>query len=202
METTRIRQGSRLVAAIAVLMVVGVTSVSCAKEETEMTPREGRDQVVDFVKTTTGLTNTSGWWPRNGVSVAAECTFGEGQNGANYDYYLAAPRASDHPGKARSVADYWKSLGMNVRIVGPAASPAVFGEGGPVLRAMFETDGPDDLYLMVGVAPCAPGDAVALNDEDEAERKSGKILPGDEGVVPREDPRDRPAFPGESPPTP
>jgi hypothetical protein len=78
----------------------------------------------------------------------------------------------------------------------------VVGEGGPVLRAMFETDGPDDLYPTGDVAPYAPADAAALNDEDEAERKSGRILPGDEGIVRGEDPKDRPVFPGEGKPGP
>jgi hypothetical protein len=197
-KTTRLEKGSKLVAAIAVLMATGLTSVSCANEDPTMTPREGRDQVVEFVKATTAQTTAKGWWPRNGVAAPGACSLDKGHEGANYDYYLAAPRGTDHAGKARLVADYWKTLGMNVRIVGPTESPAVLGEGGPVLRAMFETDGPDNLYLMVGVAPCAPGDAVALNNEDEAERKSGKSLPGDEGIVLRKDPRDRPAFQGEA----
>lgn len=198
METIRLRQGSRLVAAIAILMAAGAMSVSCAKEEPTMTPREGRDQMVEFVKTTTVQTHMNGWWPRNGAAVAGECGLGNGEEGASYNFDLAAPKGSDHVAMARLVADYWESLGMTVRIVNPSKNPVVFAEGGPVLRAMFDTFGPDDLYLIGAVAPCAPGDAVALNEEDEVERKSGKILPGDEGVVPREDPRDRPAFPGEA----
>lgn len=95
------------------------------------------------------------------------------------------------------MGEHWKSLGMTVRIEGPPQSPAVFAEGGPVLRASFDTDASDDLYRVGAVAPRAPGDAVALLKEDEAERKSGKTFAGDEGVVSREDPRDRPAFPGE-----
>lgn len=198
MKTIRLRQGSRLVAAIAILMTAGLMSVSCAKEEPTMTPREGRDQVVEFVKKTTAQTNMNGWLPRNGAAVAGECGLGDGAEGASYDFDLAAPKGSDHVAMAHLVADYWESLGMTVRIVNPSKNPVVFAEGGPVLRAMFDTFGPDDLYLIGAVASCVPGDAVALSEEDEAERKSGKILPGDEGVLPREDPRDRPAFPGEA----
>ncbi len=195
METTRFRQVRRLVAVIAVLMATVLTSASCAKEETKMTPREGRDQVVEFVKNTTVKTDIKGWLPRSGVAAPGSCSLGGGREGASYGYDLSAPRGTDHAGDARMVADYWESLGMTVRIAGPSESPTVFAEGGPVLRATFDTDASDEMYRVGAVAPCAPGDAVTLIKEDEAERKNGKIFPGDEGVVPREDPRDRPLVP-------
>ncbi len=202
MKTSRSRQGSRLVAVIAMLIAAGLTSASCAKDEAEITPREGRDQVVEFVKNTTVQTNMNGWWPRNGAAVAGECGLGNGAEGASYNFDLAAPNGSDHVATARLVADYWEWLGMTVRIVNPSKHPVVFGEGGPVLRAMFDTFGPDDLYLVGAVAPCAPGDAVMLNDKDEAERKSGKILPGDEGVVSGKEARVRPIAPVDGTPGP
>ena len=197
-KTTRLEKDSKLVAAIAVLMATGLTSVSCAKDEKSITPREGRNHVVEFVKSTTPQTTAKGWWPRNGVASPGSCSLGSGQDGASYDYDLVAPRGTDLIGDAHLVADYWKSLGMTVRIVNESTSPTVFAEGGPVLRAMFETDASDDRYRVGAVAPCAPGDAMSLVKEDEAERKNGKVFPGDEGVVPQKDPRDRPAFPGEA----
>lgn len=200
MKTTRFRKGSKLVAAIAVLMGTGLTCASCAKEEKTMTPREGRDQVVDFVKNTTAQTAARGWWPRNGVAEAGTCSLEEGQQSASYDYDLASPRGTDPTGDAQLVADYWKTLGMSVRIVNPSTSPTVFAEGGPVLRAMFETDASDDLYRVGAVAPCALGEADVLSAEDDAARQRGEVFPGDEGVVSKKDPRDRPLVPSDGTP--
>lgn len=77
---------------------------------------------------------------------------------------------------------------MTVRTVNPTTHPTVLAEGGPVLRASFDTHAADNSYRVGATAPCSPGDAVALNDEDEAQRNQGKVLPGDDGIVVREDP--------------
>lgn len=202
MGTTRLGQGRRIAASIAVLTAAGLSSVSCAQEEEKMTPQEGRDRMVEFVKSTTAQTHLPGWSPRDGVATPGSCALGEGRTGAGYNYGLEAPRGADRTGDARLVADYWESLGMTVRIVNQSTSPTVFAEGGLVLRATFDTDASDGRYRVGAVAPCAPGDAVALLKEDEAQRKNGKVFPGDEGVVPKADPRDRPLVPGGGTPGP
>jgi hypothetical protein len=190
----------RILTATMVVLMMGMTATACAEKEpgttmsetttpeTTITAREGRDRVVDFVVNTTKQLDVTGWWPRNGVAGAQECSLGSGKEGASYSYDHWAPQGTDHIEDAKRVAEYWKSLGMTVRTVNPTTHPTVYGEGGPVLRASFDTDRLREYYDVGAVAPCSPGDAWELNVEDQAERDQGKVLPGDEGVVVREDP--------------
>lgn len=190
----------RIFAAASAVLMMGMTITACAEKEPgntmsekvtpeqTMTAREGRDRVVELVMNTTKQLDVTGWWPRNGVAWAQECSPGEGEEGASYGYDRWAPQGTEHIEDAKRVAEYWESLGMTVRTVNPTTHPTVFAEGGPVLRASFDTDASDKSYSIGATAPCSPGDAVALNDEDEAERKQGKVLPGDEGLVVEEDP--------------
>ena len=78
---------------------------------------------------------------------------------------------------------------MSVRAVNPTTHPTVFAEGGPALQAEFDTYGSDESYSIGATAPCSPGDAFTLHEEDSAERDQGKVLPGDEGLVLQEEPR-------------
>jgi hypothetical protein len=195
-----VRTHFRIRTAAAVVLVMGMTLTACAGKEpgntmsektaSEVTisVREGRDQVVDFVINTTQQLDVPGWWPRNGVAGAQECSPGKGEKGASYGYSHWAPQGTDHIGDAKRVAEYWESLGMTVRTINPTTHPTVYGEGGPVLRASFDTDRLREYYDVGAVAPCSPGDAWELNVEDQAERDQGAVLPGDEGVIVREDP--------------
>ena len=191
-----------LTVAIVVLMM-GMTITACAEKEPNttmsekttpekktITAREGRDRVVELVINTTKQLDVTGWWPRNGVAGAQECSLGNGEEGASYSYDHWAPQGTEHIEDAKRVAEYWKSLGMTVRTVNPTTHPTVFAEGGPVLRAEFDTDASDKSYSIGATAPCSPGDAWELNVEDQAERDQGEVLPGDEGVIPKADPRD------------
>jgi len=190
----------RILTAAAAVLLMGMTVTACAEKEPSTTmsdkstpdktisAREGRDRVVDFVINTTKQLDVTGWWPRNGVAWAQECSLETGAKGASYSYDHWAPQGTNHIEDAKRVAEYWKSLGMTVRTVNPTTHPTVYGEGGPVLRASFDTDRLREYYDVGAVAPCSSGDAVALNDEDKAERDQGKVLPGDEGVVVRKDP--------------
>ncbi|CEA08788.1 hypothetical protein BN1051_02146 [Arthrobacter saudimassiliensis] len=167
------------------------TSEKDAPEET-ISAREGRDRAVELVFNTAEQLDVTGWWPRNGVAWAQECTpkssRGLEHATASYSYDRWAPRGTDHIGDAKRVAEYWESLGMSVRIINPTTHPTVFGEGGPVARAEFDTYAADQSYMVGATAPCSPGDAFTLNEEDEAERDQGKVLPGDEGLVLQEEP--------------
>lgn len=180
----------RVLAAAVIVALLGATNVACAMKEPEkkMTAREGRDKAVELVMSTAGQLDVTGWWPRNGVAWAQECSLGGGKIGASYGYDRWAPRGADPAGDAQRVVDYWESLGMTVRVV-DQGGPVVYGEGGSVLRAEFDTNASDNSYSVGAVARCAPGDAVRLNDEDEAEREKGAVLPGDEGIVIQDDPR-------------
>ncbi len=195
-----------LTAAIVVLMM-GMTITACAEKEPEttmsekttpektITAREGRDRVVELVINTTKQLDVTVWWPRNGVAGAQECSLGNGEEGATYGYDHWAPQGTEHIEDAKRVAEYWESLGMTVRTVNPTTHPTVFAEGGPVLRASFDTNAADKSYRVGATAPCSAGDAWELNVEDQAERDQGKVLPGDEGVIPKADPRDTPTTP-------
>ncbi|WOH20387.1 hypothetical protein IRJ34_08710 [Paenarthrobacter sp. GOM3] len=156
--------------------------------EKTISAREGRDRAVELVINTTKQLDVTGWWPRNGVAGAQECSLRKGEKGASYGYDHWAPQGTNHIEDAKRVAEYWKSLGMTVRTVNPTTHPTVFAEGGPVLRAEFDTDASEKSYSVGATAPCSPGDAWELNVEDQAEREQGKVLPGDEGVVVRKDP--------------
>ncbi|MCC3268092.1 hypothetical protein MUG94_13305 [Arthrobacter gengyunqii] len=161
-------------------------------EET-ISAHEGRDRVVELVFNTAEQLDITGWWPRNGSAAAQECTpessHGREDATASYSYDRWAPRGTDHIGDAKRVAEYWESLGMSVRTVNPTTHPTVFAEGGPVLRAEFDTYASDESYSIGATAPCSPGDAFTLNVEDSAERDQGKVLPGDEGLVLQEPPQ-------------
>lgn len=195
-----VRTHIRILTAATAVLMMGMTLTACVEKEPEkttskktapeetMTAREGRDRVVELDMDTTNQLEVTGWRPRKCVSLAQECSFGEGEEGAGYGYDRWAPQGTEHIADAKRVAEYWESLGMTVRTVNPTTHPTVFAEGGPVLRASFDTDASDKSYSIGATARCSPGDAVALNDEDEAERNQGKVLPGDEGIVVSEDP--------------
>jgi len=190
----------RILTAVTAVLMMEMTITACAEKEPNATmsdkatpekttsAREGRDRAVELVINTTKQLDVTGWWPRNGVAGAQECSLGSGEKGASYRYDHWAPQGTNHVEDAKRVAEYWKSLGMTVRTVNPTTHPTVFAEGGPVLRAEFDTDASDKSYSVGATAPCSPGDAWELNVEDQAERDQGKVLPGDEGVVVRKDP--------------
>ncbi|PPF26028.1 hypothetical protein C5C34_00880 [Rathayibacter rathayi] len=185
----------RIAVTATVLLLVG-TMAGCAEREARpvstMSPREGRDRVVEFVRDSAGRLDVEGWRPRTGEARPDECGLGDGVKGASYSYDWWAPAGTDVEGDARKVAEYWESLGMRVRVTDTTPRPTVYGEGGPVLRASFDTGAVEDQYNIGAVMRCAPGDAEELLDEDNARRDAGEVLSGDEGVVPKPDPRDPP----------
>ncbi|GAA3600130.1 hypothetical protein GCM10022198_25660 [Klugiella xanthotipulae] len=181
---------TRIIAAVAAVLLAGVALAGCSGKDPEhtMTARDGRDRVVELVINTTTQLDITGWWPRNGVAWAQDC----GESGASYGYDQWAPQGTDHIGDAKRVAEYWESLGMTVRTVNPTTHPTLFAEGGPVLRASFDTDAAEGSYAIGATARCSPGeDAWELNTQDEAERACGTVLPGDEGIIITPDPRDQ-----------
>ena len=184
----------RILTAAASALMMGMTITACAEKEpsTAISAREGRDRAVELVFNTTKQLDVTGWWPRNGVAWAQECTprsRGLEHATSSYSYDRWAPQGTDHIRDAKRVAEYWESLGMTVRTINPTTHPTVFAEGGPVARAEFDTAAADQSYSVGATAPCSPGDSVALNKEDQAERDQGKVLPGDEGIVIQDPPQ-------------
>ncbi|MBK0422208.1 hypothetical protein JD292_08985 [Leucobacter sp. CSA2] len=81
-----------------------------------MTAREGRDTVVGFVKDSSAQLDITGWWSR-GTAYAAPCS-SDPDNASQYQYDHWAPASADKMQDAERIAGYWKTLGMNVKIVG------------------------------------------------------------------------------------
>ncbi|PWJ65269.1 hypothetical protein B0H03_103116 [Rathayibacter iranicus NCPPB 2253 = VKM Ac-1602] len=199
----RCRAGLR-VGALVMVMMTGLVSACAekgAKPVNTMSPREGRDKVVELVIDTTKQLEITGWWPRTGAAVPDVCSLAGGAEGASYSYAHEAPEGTDFSGDARRVAAYWESLGMSVRVADSTRRPTVYGEGGPVLRASFDTGAAAGTYRVGAVAPCAPGNAAGLLDEDNVQRAAGVVLPGDEGIVTKSDRGKKlvtpPAYPAE-----
>ncbi|AZZ55728.1 hypothetical protein C5E08_07395 [Rathayibacter iranicus] len=170
------------------------------EERPTLTPQENRIALVQFVRDTAQQLDIDGWWPRNGSASPYDCTQANRDRGARYDFDLLAPRGPDErtdPTRAAIrehsadvVADYWRSLGMTVTILSTDARyPTVYADGGPVHRASFATDGPNDSYMVGATSYCQPGDVTSIRDNDDAKRAAGAVLPGDEGTIDRNDPR-------------
>lgn len=148
-----------------------------------MSAREGRDRVVQLVQDTSQQLEVTGWWSR-GTASASPCE-GDPNNSAQYSYDYWAPQGGDRLKDAKLVAAYWESLGMSVYITGEDGEwPTVYGSGGPVLRADFDTGAVEKSYRMGAIAPCSPGDDVVFNEEDDNARDRGEVLPGDDVMVP------------------
>ncbi|WP_187977735.1 hypothetical protein [Mycetocola sp. JXN-3] len=143
-----------------------------------MSPRDERDVMVKFIVDTTEQLTVAGWHPRS-VAVAEGC----GKDDASYGYDQWAPAGVDPIGDARKVQAYWESLGMSVRMVNESTSPTLFAEGGPVLRADFDTHAVEGNYRVGAITKCRPGDWYELNEQDNADRAAGKLVPGDEGLI-------------------
>lgn len=129
-----------------------------------MSPGEARDALVSTVEDSAAQIGVAGW-SRSHAPEVGDCGSRSGDR-ANYSYtYGAAAPDSDRKADARKVADYWRSLGMQVRLV---ESPyyVVYGSGGPVEGLTFST-GPGN-YFIAGESLCVPGDAAELRKQDHA----------------------------------
>ncbi|AND15592.1 hypothetical protein C5D18_05850 [Rathayibacter tritici] len=90
-----------LSAATAVVLVVMVSACAAEREArpvSTMSPREGRDRVVEFVRDSAGRLDVEGWSPRTGEARPDECGLGDGVKGASYSYDLWAPAGTDVEG--------------------------------------------------------------------------------------------------------
>ena len=118
-----------------------------------MTPDEARDMLAATIADTAALIDGPEW-AESFASAAQECAVGA-TSGTKFGYAYSAPRPDrDRRADAEKVAEYWKSLGMTVRIV-PESGPAVYGAGGPVQNIDFLTE-PGN-YGIGGTSLCAPG---------------------------------------------
>ncbi|MHC2184671.1 hypothetical protein ACVLV4_000295 [Rathayibacter agropyri] len=177
---------ARLLSVVAVA-VSFVLLVSCSTER-EMSPEDNRRGVVEFIRDSAAVVPAEGWSTREGSPRADVCGLGSGSKGAQFAYtYWAFPNA-DLNGDAQRVAEYWRSLGMSVRVTDSTPWPTVYGEGGPVLRASFATSSAwGDRYSMDAVSWCRPGDSRELNRSYQRRLAEGEVQPGDEPSMSQED---------------
>lgn len=136
----------------------GLSACTMSKEAT-MSPSEARDALVRTIEDTAAQLDVHGW-NRDHAPEIGEC----GAQRANYAYGYGAPASdSDHAADAEVVADYWRSLGMQVRVVEDPLY-VVYGAGGPVDGLSFST-APGDYYI-AGESLCVPGDADEIRKQD------------------------------------
>jgi len=125
-----------------------------------MTPQESRDALARTIAATAALIDGPDW-AETSEPAPQECETGWA-TGTKYGYAYSAPRPDrDRLADVEKVAEYWESLGMDIRIDIPSG-PVVYGSGGPVQNISFSTD-PGD-YGIGGTSLCAPGEPA---DEDE-----------------------------------
>lgn len=127
--------------------------------DVKMNPSEARDALTRTIEDTAAQLDVPGW-NRDHAPEVGDC----GERRANYTYGFGAPAPdSDHAADARIVADYWRSLGMQVRVVEDPLY-VVYGTGGPVGGLSFST-APGDYYI-AGESLCVPGDADEIRKQD------------------------------------
>lgn len=177
---TKIAIGTFLMATIAASS--GCTTTN-AQENAAMTPHEARDAVIKFVVDTSEHVDAENWSADTGAAIPQNCTLENGEEGAAYQFRLwSADRSSDSMLEADRIVEYWDSLGMDTRVADHGGHPVVYGTGGPVVRASFDTDAAGESYSIGAVAPCTPGNEADLKREANAQREDGERVPGDEYV--------------------
>ena len=131
-----------------------------------MSPQEARDTLVSTIKDSAALLDIDGW-NRDGAAEVGNCGRTRGTD-VNYTYGWGAPQpGGDHFADAKTVSDYWESLGMTVRTVVTNNTPVVYATGGPTSGLRFST-APGDYYI-AGTSLCVPGDADELRNQETTE---------------------------------
>ncbi len=177
-----IRRKTGSVLAVALVLTSGAACTS----ERVISAYEGRDRAVQLTVDSIAELDVTGWKARNVGPWAQSCTLKGETSGAQYGFDLWAPRGEEPMRDAKLVAAYWKSLGMEVRII-DQGGPVVYGKGGPVLRADFDTHAADNSYSLGATAPCALGSPIELNAQDMDALKRGQEVPGWEYLPHQED---------------
>lgn len=167
---------------------VAVVLLCACGDSASVSPEENRLGVVEFVKGSAAVVPGDGWSTIEGSPRADRCGLGWGSKGARFAYTYWARPGADVDGDAQRVAEYWRSLGMSVRVTDSTSWPTVYGEGGPVQRASFDTSSPwNDRYTIGAVSWCQPGDWAELNRSYRRRAQEGEVQPGDEPRMSDED---------------
>ncbi|MGR6742433.1 hypothetical protein ACU6RU_10425 [Microbacterium sp. F1-18] len=152
--------------AIASVIAAGLLLTGCTTNQHDtMTPHEARDTLISTIEESAALLDVSGW---NRDHAAGVQSCGPDGTSAKYGYGYGAPQPDpprDRHADAKTIADYWTSLGMTVRtVLNPEGDPVVFSTGGPVQGMKFVTAPPGDYYI-AGTSLCVPGNVSELRKE-------------------------------------
>ncbi|NYG07974.1 hypothetical protein BJ986_002461 [Phycicoccus badiiscoriae] len=160
-DQSRTRAGDARAKTIVILAAAAVAALSaCSPKEPTMTPHESRDQTIRVVHETQKLLSAGPWRVDLGA-YPEECTLSDGSTGVSYADAESAEPTADHIGDANRIADYWKTLGMSVRVV--TQNPTAYATGGPLKGASFSTS--PGLYSIEASSTCVPGNAANLLGE-------------------------------------
>lgn len=138
------------------LIGIALMAAGCGGEtEAKMSPDGARDALVAAIENTAAQLDVEQWNPDRSPEPG-NCGERRGEL-VNFTYGYGAPSPGEgFEADAQIVADYWRSLGMQVRVVDDPVY-SVYATGGPVGGLSFST-APGDYYIS-GTSLCVEGDA-------------------------------------------
>ncbi len=144
---------------VATASVIVFMSACGTMEEAEMSQEDARAALVAVIEQTAEQLSVTGWAPDRSPEVGRCGARGDERVNYTYGYGAPAPQ-SDRGTDAHTIADYWRSLGMEVEVVQTPVY-TVYGTGGSVEGLSFST-APGDYYIS-GTSACVPGDLGELS---------------------------------------
>lgn len=146
---------------LACILPIGLTACDGSDAKQQSSEEVEEQLVVTMVHTGERLP-TREWQPQSGRPAPGPC----GEKGkALFSWSLIAEPDESHLIDAETVRDYWKSLGMDVRLVKDPV-PTVYARGGGFRSMSFSTA--PGLYHLSGTSLCFPGDSAELEDRPKA----------------------------------
>lgn len=143
------------------VLAFGLAACSSADAEPQSSEEVEEQLVMTMVHTGERLP-TREWQPQSGRPAPGPC----GEKGkALFSWSLIAEPDESHLIDAETVRDYWKSLGMDVRLVKDPV-PTVYARGGGFRSMSFSTA--PGLYHLSGTSLCFAGDSAELEDRPKA----------------------------------
>lgn len=152
----------RWIISATALLGLNVALAACASSA-DVSPQTAREQLTTTIEESAAILGGVEW-AEVAPADGGNCGDQPGQR-VNYNYwYSAAPQTGrDHAADAQRMAEHWRKLGMDVRVV-ESPSYVVYATGGPVEGLSFSTS-PGDYYIS-GTSLCVPGDADEIRKQD------------------------------------
>ncbi len=161
-KSTLVTFRRRTAVAAAAVLVGSILSCCEVTPTSSLSPADARDGLVKTIEDSAAKLDARRW-SRDHAPEVGDCDGQQGER-ANYTYGYGAPAPDgDRGADAKIIADYWTSLGMQVRVV-DTPMYVVYASGGPVEGLSFST-APGDYYI-AGTSLCVPGDAAELRNVD------------------------------------